>query len=204
MELKKVTEKHFPVTFTKLYEMLQYVIDYAESLGFDKNWRYKIELVVEEALVNVIKYSGQTAQDTLSISLSPAETLGIVIAIKDKGIAYNPLSREIKDVNKNIPLEERPIGGFGVHLIREFMDKVEYQRENDTNVLILTKFLQKKSGVRSQKSEWRRDHEPSHHRHPAPCPAPRAQRPSISETRMTIKTKAWMRTTHHTSLITYH
>jgi serine/threonine-protein kinase RsbW len=141
MELKKVTEKQFAVTFTKLYEMLQFVIDYAETVGFDKNWCYKIELVVEEALVNIIKYSGQTQNNTLSISLAPAETPGLIITLKDKGIPYNPLDREIKDVSKSIPVEERPIGGFGVHLIRQFMDKVEYKRENDTNVFILTKFL---------------------------------------------------------------
>lgn len=143
MQVKKASEKQFSVSFSDLYAMLEFVRDYVTTIGFDQKWIYKIELVVEEALVNIIKYSQLTKKDTVTISCQIPERPGIQIVIREEGIPYNPLSREKVDIHKKIPLEERPIGGFGIHLMRVIMDRLEYRYEGKSNILTMTKFLNK-------------------------------------------------------------
>jgi anti-sigma regulatory factor (Ser/Thr protein kinase) len=63
------------------------------------------------------------------------------VAIEDDGIPFNPLEKETPDTD--LPLEERKIGGLGIHLVRNLMDKVSYQRRVDKNRLTLVKNISK-------------------------------------------------------------
>ena len=63
--------------------------------------------------------------------------IGIAFALKDKGKPFNPTAQAEADTISG--LEERQIGGLGIHLIRNIMDQMEYRREADSNVLIMTK-----------------------------------------------------------------
>jgi anti-sigma regulatory factor (Ser/Thr protein kinase) len=60
--------------------------------------------------------------------------------VQDDGQPFNPL--EAAEVDTTKPLEERTIGGLGIHLVRKLMDGLEYQRQADRNLLILTKKTQ--------------------------------------------------------------
>jgi hypothetical protein len=55
------------------------------------------------------------------------------------GKPFNPLKNP--EVNTAIPLEQRPVGGLGIHLMRRFMDELEYRRESGQNVLTMRKHL---------------------------------------------------------------
>ena len=61
------------------------------------------------------------------------------LELSDDGIAFDPLSLPPPDVSLDI--EDRLIGGLGVHLIRTMMDSVSYRREGDWNRLLVTKAL---------------------------------------------------------------
>ena len=49
----------------------------------------------------------------------------LVLEVEDKGISFNPLDREAPDLQ--LPLEERPVGGLGIYMVRQFAYSVEYQ-----------------------------------------------------------------------------
>ena len=66
---------------------------------------------------------------------SPSRELTIVFV--DGGKKYNPLETPEPDIN--LPLEKRKIGGLGVFIVRNFMDKLLYRREGNENVLVLKK-----------------------------------------------------------------
>ena len=60
------------------------------------------------------------------------------LIIQDRGIPFNPFQKTPPDLSK--PLEEREIGGLGIHLVRQLMDEYEYNRQIDRNVVVMTKY----------------------------------------------------------------
>jgi sigma-B regulation protein RsbU (phosphoserine phosphatase) len=98
-----------------------------------------VDLALEEALANVIMYAypeGEKGDVTLSTHVKDNI---IYMKLSDKGIPFNPL--EQKEADLNVSLEERKIGGLGIHLIKEIMDEVAYAHEDGKNVLKMQKKL---------------------------------------------------------------
>jgi len=99
----------------------------------------RLHVAVEEHLTNIISYGyrpGQTG--TIKILLAIANP-NLRVEIADDARPYNPLAAP--DVDTSVPLEEKPVGGLGVLLIRKSVDKIEYRREGERNVLVLIKSL---------------------------------------------------------------
>ena len=67
------------------------------------------------------------------------EKKGLRIKIIDNGFPFNPLLKEEPDLN--VSIEEREIGGLGIFLVKNVMDKIDYKRENKKNIIILEKYL---------------------------------------------------------------
>lgn len=96
-----------------------------------------INLVIEEAVSNIIFYAFKDSgkhEIKISVSLTNKK---LIIKIIDKGIPFNPLSLQQPDIT--LPAEERPIGGLGVFLISQIMDKMSYTRQMNQNILTLNK-----------------------------------------------------------------
>jgi anti-sigma regulatory factor (Ser/Thr protein kinase) len=94
-------------------------------------------------LNNIISYAYRDDDDhhiDIKAELSGEQ---LTISIMDDGIPFNPFGVETPDTG--LSLEDRKIGGVGVHLVRNFMDKVSYQRRIDNNVITLTKNLNENS-----------------------------------------------------------
>ncbi len=101
---------------------------------------FSLNLVLEEALTNVISYGFNDGNKHI-IEISFEKTGDeLFIAIIDDGHEYDPTLKTDPDLTLSV--EERPIGGLGIFLIKKIMDKVEYQRINNKNNLILTKKLE--------------------------------------------------------------
>jgi anti-sigma regulatory factor (Ser/Thr protein kinase) len=124
--------KTFPAKLDKLHDMLQFVINYSNTIGFEHPHMLKIELALEEALVNIINYAYGTKHGLIEIHCSTLEKGGVKIVLKDQGKAFDPLTQEE-------PQGHDDVGGYGLFLIRKIMDDITYKRENDTNVLTLLK-----------------------------------------------------------------
>ena len=97
-----------------------------------------LNLAVEEWVANVINYAypkGTRGHVELTAEIS-GDVLTLVV--KDHGIPFDPTQHEEVDVDAE--LDDRPIGGLGIFLVRSIMDTMEYQRTPDGyNVLTLTK-----------------------------------------------------------------
>lgn len=129
----------FPSTLKALYEMLAFIKQQAQLIDFSSSQINKIELACEEALVNVINYSGTKDRYNVQITCTPIEVYGLKIVIKDQGIPYNPLNKA-KQVMKGSSVDTYPKGGHGVVLIQRSMDQVDYQRSGNLNVLTMIKY----------------------------------------------------------------
>ena len=63
----------------------------------------------------------------------------LAVTITDDGRPFNPFANEPPDTR--LPVDERPIGGLGVHLVKSFMDRCSYERHGEHNVVNLYKQL---------------------------------------------------------------
>lgn len=98
-----------------------------------------INLVLEEALSNVIFYAyeaGSSQEIHIEIEYVAPR---LKITIKDTGKAFDPTQKE--DPNLHLPVEERPIGGLGIFLMRKIMDEISYERLGKENILRMTKIM---------------------------------------------------------------
>ena len=108
--------------------------------GIDDETAKTLNLALEEAVANVINYAyPKGTRGHVEIDATCENGL-LTLVIKDKGIAFDPTQHAEADVEAE--LEDRPIGGLGIFLVRNIMDTVSYQRTEDGyNQLTLTKFI---------------------------------------------------------------
>ena len=95
------------------------------------------DLVLEEHLTNIMRYAYEDARQREILIRLMVEQNSLLIEVLDNGRPFNPLS--IPPVDTSVPLESKPVGGLGIHLIRQFMDEVEYSREDNRNILRMRK-----------------------------------------------------------------
>ena len=98
---------------------------------------FAIKLALEEIVTNAISHGFKDRREhriTVRLSL---EQSALLSEVEDDGPAFNPLEMLAPDTKQ--PLEERPVGGLGIHLVRTLMDEVRYRRQDGRNVLVLKK-----------------------------------------------------------------
>ena len=97
----------------------------------------KFKIILDELLSNIISYAHADDKDhEIELWMEVANSR-FLLAITDDGIPFNPLTAETPDTNT--PIEERELGGLGIHLARTLADEATYQRQADKNVLTLVK-----------------------------------------------------------------
>lgn len=128
--------KTFPASLDNLYPMLSHVRLTAITVGFSEENLSKIELALEEALVNIINYAYPDGKGTIEIRCTKVDyPPSIIVEVHDKGIPFNPLEFNMK----SLPTDG--VGGYGIFYIKQIMDEVQYEREGEVNVLRLRKYV---------------------------------------------------------------
>jgi sigma-B regulation protein RsbU (phosphoserine phosphatase) len=109
---------------------------YAEKIGLSAAVIQKVSISFDELLNNIIAY-GFDDPEGHEIDIVAEHTKGrLVITVTDDGVPFNPFDRVGPDTT--LSLEDREIGGLGVLLVVELMDKCAYRRLRDRNVVTLT------------------------------------------------------------------
>jgi serine/threonine-protein kinase RsbW len=116
------------------------VLEFMEASCRDANvdpalW-FDLQLAVEEACCNVIEhaYNGEGGEFCVSFQSRDRD---VIITLRDQGKPFDPASVAPPDMN--LPLEDRPVGGLGLHLIYQLVDEVKFDRSDGTNSLTLIK-----------------------------------------------------------------
>lgn len=123
-------------------ELSGFIKSVTEKLDIDPSLAGQLRLAVEEAVVNVMEYAypaGVEGEVTIKV-MSDGHRLKVVII--DNGVSFDPTLVEKADTTLSV--EERPIGGLGILLIRELMDSFYYERVDHHNILTLIKIIDKK------------------------------------------------------------
>jgi len=96
-----------------------------------------VNLALDEAITNIVFYAYDDADDhEIGVRISLAQGM-LTAEIVDDGRAFDPLQVAAPDLAA--PLEERAIGGLGVHLMRHLVDDIQYRRDGGRNHLVFTK-----------------------------------------------------------------
>jgi sigma-B regulation protein RsbU (phosphoserine phosphatase) len=121
----------------EVHQLAAFVDEVCETIGLDMSLTMSLNLAIEEAVVNVIDYAypAGTKGDILIEARANEQYLKIVI--NDWGTPFDPTAKG--DVDTTLSAEERPIGGLGIHLVRQIMDSINYERTDGKNVLTLRK-----------------------------------------------------------------
>ena len=126
--------KHFVIEnqIGELSTLAEQIDDLAAQWDLAQAMTMNINLVVEEAVSNIIFYAyNNNNKHKIKISIS-LENKMLTIKITDDGIPFNPLEQQQPDIN--LPAEERPVGGLGIFLISHMMDELNYIRKGNQNI----------------------------------------------------------------------
>ena len=122
---------------SQVTELNQFVQSVTEELQFDKALSNRIKLAVEEVVVNIMDYAyvadvkGQVKVEAMAND----ERLRFILT--DSGRAFDPTA--VSRADTTLTVEDRPIGGLGILLVRNLMDSINYERIDGQNILRIEK-----------------------------------------------------------------
>jgi len=121
----------------EMIRLREAVQKFAEQIGLSQEVLFALDLSLEELVTNVIFYGfDDDKEHSISVELQLLENL-LIMEIQDEGRPFDPTQKE--DPRLDVPLEERQIGGLGIHLVRNYMDSMRYRRDGNRNILTLEK-----------------------------------------------------------------
>ncbi|MBO5920464.1 MAG: ATP-binding protein [Bacteroidales bacterium] len=123
----------------QISRLTQFIDEVGEAFSLAPDMIFNLNLVLEEAVVNVINYAyPKEEHQKIYLSVSMREG-SIVVVLTDTGKEFDPTM--VPEADITLSAEDRPIGGLGIFLIRQIMNEVRYERIEDRNVLTMEKKL---------------------------------------------------------------
>lgn len=124
---------------SEIEKLAQFIEEFGEGAALAPDMVFQLNLVLEEAVSNVILYAyPEGIAGDISI-LAAKEGRELTFVLEDGGKEFDPT--QVEDADVTLGAEERKIGGLGIFLVRQIMDSVEYKRTEDKNILTLKKHL---------------------------------------------------------------
>lgn len=127
-----------PADMDHLGALMDFVTAQAQAAGLGPQDLYRVDLAAEEILTNVIKYAYPDGAGRVAVACG-RQGPDFVMEFRDQGVPFDPLAAGDPPLSEDIL--ERPVGGLGIHLVRQVMDQVAYQRQDQTNLLRLAKTI---------------------------------------------------------------
>ena len=131
-----------PCNLQEVPQLNTFVEEVCQSVGFDELTTMGIKVAVEEAVVNVMKYAYPPGQQHDVTIEAASNDVRLKFTIIDSGQPFDPTVQG--EVDTTLSAKERKIGGLGIHIIRQNMDSINYERIDNLNVLTLRKKKRKK------------------------------------------------------------
>jgi serine/threonine-protein kinase RsbW len=129
--------RRFPARMDSMDDIRKFVEDAGAAAGLKREDSLKLLLVIEELFTNTVMhgYGGDT-DSPVWIALEPVSG-GVRLSYEDEAPAHDPLS-SFTPMKTSVMLNEQPVGGLGVKLIRKLATDISYTRERDRNCIRLT------------------------------------------------------------------
>jgi anti-sigma regulatory factor (Ser/Thr protein kinase) len=123
--------------FGELARLKEALRNYCEFRELPSNIVFALTLSLDEVVTNVMSY-GYDDHDEHHIDVTLRSGHGVIeITVEDDGKPFDPLEYRIPDLK--CPIDERPVGGLGIHLVKTYMNELEYRRVGGKNRLTMRK-----------------------------------------------------------------
>lgn len=124
---------------SEIGRLYSFIEDVGESYSLSQEVIFNLNLVLEEAVVNIISYAYPKEEHEQIYLSAKIQDDSIVFVLTDTGKEFDPTASSDPDIN--LSAEDREIGGLGIFLIRQIMNEVKYERIDGKNILTLEKKL---------------------------------------------------------------
>jgi len=114
------------------------------SLG--EEVEFDLTLVLEELFTNVVRHGGCEGMPDAALIRMQMEPAGVALEFEDRGAAFDPLGAP--PPNLNATLAERQPGGLGIHLVRQIMRDLRYDRADGWNRITMLRAIERATGVK--------------------------------------------------------
>ena len=126
--------------FNRSYESLEQIFEFTEQIlateHVEQSVRFPVHFVMEELFTNMVKYNPGNSNDIL-LNVD-ASNDHVTVSMTDFDVAEFDVTVD-REVDTESPLEERPIGCLGLHLIKKMVDTLEYDYDNKQSTIKFTK-----------------------------------------------------------------
>ena len=122
---------------SELEKVAQFVEEIGEELGLNMELQMNLNLVMEEMETNVIFYAYPQDEEADIELLAKSDGKELTFVLSDQGKEFDPTAKEDADLDFNPA--ERELGGMGIFIVKNIMNKVTYQRLEGKNLLTMTK-----------------------------------------------------------------
>ena len=126
-----------PASYAGLKDLFDECSRFAEQYRITDDVRHDMYVAIEELVSNVIRHGGRPGirpRITVTAALTAGE---LQVTVADNAAAFNPLDVPPPDLTS--PLDERDVGGLGLHFVKTLMDDVRYRRQYGRNHVRLRK-----------------------------------------------------------------
>ena len=122
--------------FDSLKVAYEFIEDFFETNGIAESVRYPVHFAVEELFTNMVKYNPGN-MNTVLLDIGAVDS-NVTVTITDYDVDDFDVTKE-REVDTESPVEDRPVGGLGLHLIRHMVDTIDYHYENRQSKITFTK-----------------------------------------------------------------
>lgn len=135
-------EKKFAKKIESLDVVFGFISDFIKGNNVNETIAYAINFIVEELFTNFVKYNSQSNNDIL-INLQ-IDNSKFKLELTDYDVEEFDINKT-KDVDVDVPLEERDIGGLGIHIVKQMADEISYDYVNRNSKITIIKNLSKEN-----------------------------------------------------------
>lgn len=135
--MKSLTLRYTTATVRDLNDIREFLEGAIMNLGGDEDTAGDFVLAVNEAVTNILLHGYDEKPGPVTVSVE-ADGADLLVRLMDDAPLFDPTAVPPPDIN--LPLEERPLGGLGVHMMRQLTDELIYTvTDNGKNQLVFLK-----------------------------------------------------------------
>ncbi|MDH3401897.1 MAG: ATP-binding protein [Chromatiales bacterium] len=130
----------FDRCFDSLSAILACTDEFFQTRPIDPSARYTVDLAIDELFSNMVKYNAHSPSP-IGLSLALSEQI-ITVTLSDyQSEPFDITQRRPVDVTLSV--QDRPIGGLGIHLVKEMVDSLDYDYSDGCSTITFTKITGK-------------------------------------------------------------
>ena len=135
--MKELTIEAIPENVDKAIEFVDGILE-ENDCGMKE--QMAIDVAVDEMFANIARYAYSPGTGNATVRVNVAgDPIAAEITFIDGGVPYNPLLKRDPDITLSV--EDRPIGGLGIYIVKKSMDAVAYEYKDGKNILTIKKAL---------------------------------------------------------------